>query len=223
MKKALSLLMAALLMLSLFACKPSDNSTDPTDSTDNSVVNGTEAETTTPESKPIDAEKPNGNEFNSTHADIRFTKPENWEYITGEELAEKLEVEPAAVDRNSLTEDSDVRTVYDMMATNQETNDNVISCYMNMFAIEGGHCKEELFLMDEETFAFSEYESVEKRSQDWVKLGGEDYLKAVYDVSENGEKKVVTYYLRCIDNFTHTVVSVVSADSEDVDIDAMFG
>ncbi len=199
MKKFISVLMCAVLMLILTSCGGAGE--------ESGISRGTII----------------GNVYTNESADFTFNKPAGWNYLTDEEIAETINLGQEALDLNMLEEAlAEKSTVYDMVAMDPAYGNSVMVCYENTKLTAGYNLSADEYLEQlkkqlDNVDAFS-YEFV---SSDNSVLSGTTFTRGIFKTVSYGSELYQAYYVKAVGNYIVTVI--VTATSESIEsIEAMF-
>lgn len=200
MKKLLSVILIVLLAFSLTACSALSDLSSSENKTSRGIISG--------------------NTYTSDFTDISLTLPSDWEFSSDEEIAEMagLATDAIGVDEFSQTLMNNA-SVYDMMAKNTTTQENIIIVYENTIKTGGTQISAEEYLdiVSKQLPASMGYTISEEGN---VTLCGNTYLKAVFSTEYTGVALSQTYFLR---NMGDYVVSIVMTSTGYTSPDTMEG
>ena len=183
MKKTLAITFSALfLFLCLFGCKATEQLKETINST---ITRGTIS----------------GNVYSSEFTGITFTKPDHWRYYTDEEIAQNMDVAMEAMEADKFAQTvAELSTVFDMVAVNEATGQNLNICYENLTLTAGKIIsEEEYYEQRKENLTALGYESSSEK--EYVTLSGAEYLKVSFTSTNNGIDINSTVYLRLTGKF----------------------
>lgn len=129
MKKIISILMCAVLLFSLAACSGgTDKDTDTNATTESTTESTTEAA----EEATISRGTIDGNVYTNDFAGFSFTKPDDWTFMTDEELTATINAGQSAMDLSSIEKTlAETASVYDMGVVDPYSSNNVMVAYEN--------------------------------------------------------------------------------------------
>ena len=187
MKKILSVILCAFLLLSLFGCAG--------------------LATLVPERGVIE-----DNVYKSESLGITFTKPDRWSYYSDEQIAElhDIAVDELATEKFAeALENSDA--IYDMMAIDSNNGTNISVGYENLLRTLSVSITAEDYI---ETLKeqMSEVTGIETEFSDEIttqKLGEVEFAKIVCTSSINGEKLTQVFYARKVGAFMGYIVLTI--------------
>lgn len=208
MKKILSVLVVLALLVSFSACGMQDIATSIGEQKNKAVTHGV-----------IE-----GDRFTSEYADLTFTKPSDWTYSSDDEIAELMNLSAEVLDQNAFEEAATTMvTVYDMMATNSVTGDNISVVYENLKLTSNASISEAAYFdaFEEQYTTQSAFEvTVGERAE--VKLGKHTYTRAAFTTNYSGIQMRQYMYARKIDNHMHLIVITLMQDTAIETYEAMF-
>ncbi len=233
MKKFAAILLSALFILSLGACgeNPATESTDKSgeDGTSVSADEGASGEeTTAPATVLTDGKIIRGsieeNVFKNTSTGVRFKKPASWVFATDEAIANKFDISASQLDRNVFENTvAEMSIIYDMMATDPDTNATVVVAYENIALTYGKDITEEEYFEGlkkqlESTVMEITFEEKIKTEN----LNGFTYKKLESTNTTSGYSVNQTYYVRPVGNYFCTVLITTIGDGQISKIESMF-
>jgi len=198
MKKLLAILLTAVLVCMLAAC-------------------GADA-------KKLTRGTVEGDVYTSEYSGLTFTKPASWVYSSDEDIAAatNLSAEMYGEEFEKLLENN--TTVYDMMAIDSLTGNNIIVSYENLSRSFASNITEEQYVEAmKKQFAEISYMTVtldEKTEK--VTLSGQEYLRAVALTEVSGITITQIYYLRNIDGCMNAIILTLMDDTTVSEIEALF-
>ncbi|MBE6735061.1 MAG: hypothetical protein E7563_06965 [Ruminococcaceae bacterium] len=164
-----------------------------------------------------------GNVYTSSFTGIKFTKPDNWKYLSDEELSLKIGVDTMEMADNIFPTTADrVPAVYDMWATDEKSGINLSVAYENMHVTAAGAMTTDEY-MEMLEGAFQNTKGTTLLSKSTVDLSGKMYQKAVFKTETGGTKTQSVYYLRAMGKFMNIILVTAPADTKLPDINKMFG
>ena len=206
MKKLLSLVLAMLMLVTVFAGCSGTPNTDDTKKVE--LSRGTVE----------------GNVYKSEFLGLQFTKPEGWVYSTDEEIAFAMGLGKEFLEGDLKKTLDNSASVYDMMVVDSITRTNMSIGFENLSKSFSSNMTEKQYVdtlksqlqgLSGMTVTFSDELTT-------VKLGEHDYTKAVATTVASGITMTQVYYLRKIDNYmAFAIVTIVSGYTAE-DIEAMF-
>lgn len=216
MKKLFALLLAAMMILSFAAC--SDDKKTDTDPTKVSFEAPDPDDVTT---ATITRGKVNGNTYTNASAGISFTLPSGWRFYSDSELASLINSAVDVLNDEGFNAALDsTGTVYDMMALNTTTNENVMIVFENTKKTLGkdltpteyvNTVKSQLAPMG---YVFSTVSN--------ATLGGHSYVQASALASTNGVNLEQYYYCRSIDNYLVSIITTSNGNTSSGELAALF-
>lgn len=212
MKKVISLLLCAVMLVSFVGCAANnatgDNSTDKGNNTKVELSRG----------------KIEGDVYKSEYLGLEFTKPSSWVYSTDEEIAASMNLGAdmlgdkfkEAVEKNP--------SVYDMMVVDSLTRTNINISYENLAKSMSTNITEEQYI-DAVKKQFASITSMSVKFSDKVekvKLGEQEYTKITATTTASGVSMTQVYYVRKIDKYMSLVIATIVSGYTASDIEAMF-
>lgn len=247
MKKLFAVLLAAILVLSLVACKPQSSQTEThahdhihedttSPSEETQEVTATDADTSQQaSSQPASSEASadndtpsllrgniNGNIYTSDFTGLKFTKPESFTYLSEAELASKINVstEELADEIFPYTADR-VPAVYDMWATDKKSGISISVAYENMHITAAVALSTDQYMeMLESAFENTKGTALVQKST--VDLSGKMYQKAIFTTETGDTQTQSIYYIRAMGKFMNIVLVTAPADTEIPNIEKLF-
>lgn len=201
--------------------KPQENNTDTPHNTDSPVEDATTAPATQTEYH-LYRGVIKGNVYTSSFTGIKFTKPDNWKYLSDQELSLKIGVDTMEMADNIFPTTADrVPAVYDMWATDEKSGINLSVAYENMHVTAAGAMTTDEY-MEMLEGAFQNTKGTTLLSKSTVDLSGKMYQKAVFTTETGGTKTQSIYYLRAMGKFMNIILVTAPADTKLPDINKMF-
>lgn len=201
MKKFLSLILCLLLVFCFAACKK-DNQKEKI-----SLIHGTTE----------------GNVYTNTLANLTFTLPDGWEFMTDSELLETIDDTDSKITDETLQSDFEkYGLAYDMTAYSEDIRSSVGVIFANTDheEFEGLSTKELLYTMIEQL----SLDTSEDVTEDTVELCGESYLRLVVTAKTGtGETGYATFYGREKGNAVILIVAACTNAFTVSDCEACFG
>lgn len=165
----------------------------------------------------------NGNTYKSSATGLTFTKPDGWNYLSDEELANKINVDVKELADNIFPTTADrVPAVYDMWATDPETGVNISVAYENMYVTASvAMTTDEYMEMLEGAFQNTQGTTLLEKST--VKLSGQTYKKAIFKTETSSTSTRSIYYLKGMGKFMNIVLVTVPSGVSSPDVEKLFG
>lgn len=247
MKRLFAVLLAAVLVLSLVACKPQSSQTEThahdhihedttSPSEETQEVTATDADTSQQaSSQPASSEASadndtpsllrgniNGNVYTSDFTKLKFTKPESFIYLTDEELALKtnVDVQELASDIFPYTAER-VPAVYDMCATDEESGISISVTYENMHVTAAVAMTTDQY-MEMLEGAFSNTKGTALVQKSTVDLSNQMYQKAIFTTETGDTQTQSIYYIRAMGKFMNVILVTAPKDAKLPDIEKLF-
>jgi hypothetical protein len=168
------------------------------------------------------------NVYTSNFSGITFTAPDGWSFSSEEEILQMMNLGSSVLsDKAQLyTEIAQQTTIYDMMASNATTGDNVIVLYENLNAYGSGVAD----AYDVDTYIDvldSQMESLassgitfEKKDSGKVTLSGREFSKVEFDTTYEtyGYTAKQAYYIAKEGDYIIAVVSTLGQYSDEDDL-----
>lgn len=205
MKKLVSLLLCAVMLVSFIGCAPA---VEPDENKKVELSRGI-----------ID-----GDVYKSEYLGLEFTKPSSWVYSTDEEIAASMNLSADMLGDKFKEAVENNPSVYDMMVVDSLTRTNVNITYENLAKSMSTNITEEQYLeavkqqfagITGMTVKFTD--GIEK-----VKLGDNEYTKVTAKTTASGITMTQVYYVRKIDKYMSIVVATIVSGYTVTDIEAMF-
>jgi hypothetical protein len=209
MKKLISLLMATLMIAALFAgCSLGKDSGKGDTETKKELSRGT-----------IE-----GAVYKNDFTGIQFTRPDSWVYSTDEEIAYAMSLGAEFLEGDLKKALENSPTVYDMLVTDTLTRTNINVGFENLAKTLATNISEEQYFeaMKKQLDNVTGMTVSFPEKYDTVKLGGNDYLRAVCNVSAMGVNMQQVYYVRKVDKYMSFVIVTIVSGYTVQDIEAMF-
>lgn len=209
MKKFLAILLALVMLVSFAACSAEEAVKDLAEISNKKITRGT-----------ID-----GNVYSSEYAQFTFTKPDDWNYSTDEELAALINSSSDMISASSFEKTlADAGSVYDMMAKDDVTGSNIMVMFENLTVTNAGRsvtAEEYLDILKENLAGQTTDMTYNFMAQEDVTIGGNEYLKATFTVTIATSILSQVYYMRAIDNVMCVIISTPANGVTAEDIEAM--
>ncbi len=225
-KKSFAAFLAlALLVLVLSSCtfdgsgtQQSPSSQDSQESLDQES-SSSESEAQEPAEEDIKGEW-KGDVYTNRYLNLSFALPEGWTAASDEEMLEMMDLGSELMDNEAglVSELLKVKVIYNMMAADNTTGNNIIVSMENLALTVGGTS------IDEEAYAeavAAQLQAVDnlhytigERSQ--VEIAGETFLKAPVTMEADGVTLQQAYYLRRVGKYM-AILMVTDADNTGVD------
>jgi hypothetical protein len=201
MKKLISVLLTLVLIFSFAGCSGDNNEET------NAVQRGTIK----------------NNVYSSKTTGLRFTKPDNWRYLTDKELSQALSISEEAISKKEFAASlEEYPNLMDMMIMDDATGLNMTVGYENLPVTMGSPISEQEY-MDAMSEFISTMGNVQIGKSETVTLSGQDYLHTEFSVDIDGTTMITQYYIRLIMDKYMSVISVAyTSDVEAPDIEKMF-
>jgi len=155
-----------------------------------------------------------GSTYTSSFSGLKMETPSEWVYSTEKELLDMMDLAFDSIDSpESVKEIAQQATIYDAMAADRTTGNNVIIMYENLdkeLKNASGVTMNDYIITFKRQLtsnAGSEYEQIGAETN--IQLSGNTYRKLTYrikDTSSNIEY-IQCYYLRKIGNYINCIVS----------------
>lgn len=217
MKRWIACLLAAVMLLSLSAC--SSFATGLQEGMQDAVQNAGEEL-----NKTVTRGIVSGDTYTSAYSGLSFTKSANWRFFTDAELSEAMNSGSDVLDQDSFEKAlASMVSVYDMMAMDDTTGNNVIVSYENL-ELTGSTAitPEEYIDAVEQQLAGQTGFSATMGETKTVTLSGSDYCRAECTMVYSGITMSQFYYARKLDKYMNIVIVTV-VDGMDISaIEAMF-
>ncbi len=212
MKKIVVLLLSALVLFSFTSC-------NLVESVERAVVdvvkeNGTEITRGTVE----------GNVYTSQFSGITVTAPENWEYMSEDELTALTNESVDAVDASSIVKSlAELAIGFDMVVQDPEYGTNIMIMYENYSVIGETSSVEERVGDIKDEISEESGGNYEMLTDETVTLGGESYRKLEFRYESEGIALGQAYYVRMIEDVVLSVVATYADGfATSSEIEAMF-
>ncbi len=219
MKKILSLILCAVMLVSLIGCT-ANNATPGNDDDDNENASNNASN----KKVELSRGKIEGDTYKSEYLGLEFTKPSSWVFSTDEEIASSMNIGvdmfgdkfKEAVEKNP--------SIYDMMVVDSITRTNVNISYENLAKSMSTNITEEQYidavkkqLAEVSGMTVSFDNKVEK-----IKLGDNEYTKVTCTTTTSGVTMTQVYYVRKVDTYMSVVIATIVSGYTAADIEAMF-
>lgn len=171
------------------------------------------------------------NVYKSSFGGLKFTAPENYVFSTQEEILQMMNIGAEALgDMSELyAEVAKQTTVYDMMAKNIVTGDNIIVMYENLTAYGQNAATaydENTYLdaMDAQFAVLNQnglvYTAKERQN---VTIGGKDFVKAPYTCNYEtyGTEVEQTYYVAKNGDYMTAIIFTAGVAGQNTDLSAI--
>lgn len=200
MKKIISFFIAVLLVFSLAGCTNSSSS----------------------DALEIQRGKIKGNTYTSKTTNLKFTKPDNFRYLTDQELARALSIDEEVLsNKNFMSSLNDYPTLLDMMLMDDETGLNMAVGYENLEVSMGKVVSEDEYLDAMAEYLQTMGAIVSEKAQT-VTLSGQNYRHSSYSLEVDGIVMKTDYYIRRIDKYMNVISVAYTSDITAPDIEKMF-
>lgn len=206
MKKFIAIFLAVLFMLSLAACGGGEGTEDGGD-----------------DSVKVSRGVITGDAYKNTFAGFTFTKPEDWVYLSDEEIGNTIDAGQAGLDLNAIQETlAKKASVYDMAASNV-AGESVMIIYENtmLTAFKKISADEYLTSVKTQLNGVSSVEYSFGKVED-ITLGSTEYKKLTVEAESSGVTFIQAYYVRMVENYAVGVVVTTFSDESLANIEAMF-
>lgn len=223
MKKLIAVLLLSALALSVCSC--SQDTIDNTlgnaidnaisDTIDNAISNTVDNIKENIEKK-ISRGTVEGNVYKSEFSEITFTKPDDWKFLTDEEIAANFNIGAEMLGQDKFSETiASVTSLMDMQASNPLTGDNINIVYENL-AITGNQkiTADEYIEITKSQFASLESFNYEFKNDFTKTLGNHEYRGAIFEANYNGIKLTQGCYFRKIGDYMVVItITLTSLES----------
>ncbi|MBQ8623538.1 MAG: hypothetical protein IJ424_04070 [Oscillospiraceae bacterium] len=166
-----------------------------------------------------------GNVYTSEYVGIKFTKPDSWVFATEEEMNSLMDAGADVMDQSDYQKSlSEMLTVFDMMASDPETGNNINFVYENLKLSDSVDITEDEYIESFKTnlesiadisYTFGEVET--------VTLGGVEFIKlncdAVYYQVVSMKQAV---YLKKVGDYMVSITLTLVDGSDASNIEAYF-
>ncbi|MBQ7999874.1 MAG: hypothetical protein IJ298_01490 [Ruminococcus sp.] len=200
MKRLVSAFLAIVIMLCLACC------TQDTQDTETGISRGSIK----------------GNTYTSKYTGLKFTKPDDWRFLSDKELAQAMSISEEAIsDKEFAASLEEYPSLVDMMVMDDASGLNLTVGYENLTVTMGGTVTEAEY-MDAMTEYLQTMGNMTVDESIVVKLSGQDYLKTSCSVEIDGVLMKTDYYIRVIDTYMTVITAAYTADVTGINIEAMF-
>jgi len=217
MKRIFACLLAAVMLLSLTAC--SDIIAGVEDGVKDAIQDaGQEL------NKSVTRGILSGDTYSSTYSGLSFTKPASWRYYTDAELSQAMNAGSQILDQDTFEQAlASMATVYDMMAIDDTTGNNIIVSYENLELSNSTSITPEAYMaaVEQQLGAQSGF-TLTPGAKQTVTLCGKSYYRAEYTVTYSGITMSQFYYVRKLDKYMNGIIVTVVDGTDIANIEAMF-
>lgn len=212
MKRIIVLILSALVMFSFTSCNLMEKAEQAV--VDIAKENGTEITRGTVE----------GNVYTSQFSGITVTAPENWEYMSNDELVTLTNESVGEVDASSIVKSlAELAIVFDMVVQDPEYGTNIMIMYENYSVIGETSSIEERVGDITDEISEESGGNYEMLTDETVTLGGESYRKLEFRYESEGIALGQAYYVRMIDDVVLSVVATYADGfATSAEIESMF-
>lgn len=167
-------------------------------------------------SKTFEKGTVSGNTYSSTFSNIKFEAPDGWVFATDEELSQSMNAGADVVGDDIGLKDAELNkkliektTIYDMMASNEYTGENVIVLYENIkaYGLDPeefsetdyiNQVKKNLTTMNNDTLSYTQKGGIET-----ISIDGMDFTKTIFTAEIKGYDVSIEqiYYVHKIDDY----------------------
>lgn len=217
MKKWIVCLLAAVMLLSLTAC--SDFIAGFESGMQDAAQNAGEELNKTVTRGVISDDK-----YTSAYSGLSFTKAARWRFMSDKELSDAMNAGSEILDQDSFEQAlATVATVYDMMAMDETTGNNIIISYENLELSNSTSITLEAYMdaVEKQLTAQSGF-SVTIGEKKTVSLCGNSYYRTECTMVYNGITMSQFYYLRKLDKYMNGIIITVVDGTDISTIEAMF-
>lgn len=163
-----------------------------------------------------------GNIYSSKTTGLKFTKPDNWRYLTDSELAQALSISEEVLSKKEFAKSlEEYPNLMDMMIMDDATGLNMTVGYENLPVTMGTVVSEKEY-MDAMSEFIATMGNVQIGNSETVNLSGKDYLHTEFSVEIDGTTMVTQYYIRLIDKYMSVISVAYTRDVETPHIEKMF-
>lgn len=217
MKKWIVCLLVAVMLLSLTAC--SDFIAGFESGMQDAAQNAGEELNKTVTRGVISDDK-----YTSAYSGLSFTKAARWRFMSDKELSDAMNAGSEILDQDSFEQAlATVATVYDMMAMDETTGNNIIISYENLELSNSTSITLEAYMdaVEKQLTAQSGF-SVTIGEKKTVSLCGNSYYRTECTMVYNGITMSQFYYLRKLDKYMNGIIITVVDGTDISTIEAMF-
>ena len=157
-----------------------------------------------------------GNVYTSEFGGFKLTAPDDWKFATDEQILQVMNIGANAVyndKADAALEIANQATISDAICMNSSSTENITISYENLaknVALPDDASAEDYFAIADRQFALIPSMKYTKVSgPENTTLGGNEYLRAVYDVDYGNITLKQAYYVRRVEDFIN-VISVTS-------------
>ena len=157
-----------------------------------------------------------GNVYTSEFGGFKLTAPDDWKFATDEQILQVMNIGANAVysdKADAALEIANQATISDAICMNSSSTENITISYENLaknVALPDDASAEDYFAIADRQFALIPSMKYTKVSgPENTTLGGNEYLRAVYDVDYGNITLKQAYYVTRVDDFIN-VISVTS-------------
>ena len=217
MKRIFACLLAAVMLLSLTAC--------------NEIIAGVESgvqdaiqDAGQELNKSVTRGVISGDIYSSTYSGLSFTKLANWRYYTDAELSQAMNAGSQILDQDTFEQAlASMATVYDMMAIDDTTGNNIIVSYENLTLSNSTSITLEAYMaaVEQQLSAQTGF-SITPGAKQNVTLSGKSYYRAAYTITYSGITMSQFYYVRKLDKYMNGIIITVVDGTPIATLEAMF-
>ena len=202
MKKLIAMLLAIITVVMLAGCN---------------VVNKTD-------DVEITRGKIEGNVYKSETMNLQFTKPESWVYSTDEEIASAMNLGADLLGDKFKDALKNNTSIYDMMVVDTITRSNINVGYENLSKTLSTNITEKQYIeaTKEQLSKLSTMKVEFVGDIETVKLGANDYTRAVCKTTTSGITMTQVYYARKIGGYMNFVIVTIVDGYTVAGVEAMF-
>lgn len=162
--------------------------------------------------------------YTSAYSGLSFTKAARWRFMSDKELSDAMNAGSEILDQDSFEQAlATVATVYDMMAMDETTGNNIIISYENLELSNSASITLEAYMdaVEKQLTAQSGF-SVTIGEKKTVSLCGNSYYRTECTMVYNGITMSQFYYLRKLDKYMNGIIITVVDGTDISAIEAMF-
>lgn len=162
--------------------------------------------------------------YTSTYAELTFKKGASWSFLSEEELSETMNSGADILDQEDFEQAmASMASVYDMMAVDSTTGNNLIVCYENLKLSNSTAITPQRYLeMVEQQLSGQSSITFTAGEKTEVSLCGNTYLRGAYTMTYSGNTMSQYYYVRKLGQHMLGVIVTIADQTDISQIEAMF-